>query len=204
MSYIDTTSQLATMKNATSSANYEKNKDKVGNSSMDQDTFLQLMMTQLQYQDPLSPMGNTEFLAQQAQFTQISELQKLNSNFVGYNSMLLATNQITQASSMIGKEVEAIDPDDSNKTMTGIVEEVKFSADGITLLINGKEVSSDLVTSIKSDGTKAGTGDSSENNSTTSTDATSFADSFIDSILNNPKLKSAFNTALDTLVEKFL
>lgn len=42
------------------------------------DDFLKLLVTQLQYQDPLEPMDNTAFIAQTAQFTALEQMQNLN------------------------------------------------------------------------------------------------------------------------------
>ena len=52
------------------------------------DAFLQLLITQLRYQDPLSPMENEAFLAQLAQFSSLEQMQQLNANFT--SSMALA------------------------------------------------------------------------------------------------------------------
>ena len=54
---------------------------------MGQDAFLLLMMEQLKYQDPLAPVGNTEFLAQQAAFTQVSAVPLLHAD--GHGCMFL-------------------------------------------------------------------------------------------------------------------
>jgi flagellar hook assembly protein FlgD len=40
-----------------------------------------LNSTQMKNQDPMKPMDSSQMLSQQAQFTQISELQKLNKSF---------------------------------------------------------------------------------------------------------------------------
>lgn len=45
---------------------------------MGQDAFMQLLLTQLQHQDPTSPRADGEFLAQLAQFTQLEQLQQIN------------------------------------------------------------------------------------------------------------------------------
>jgi flagellar basal-body rod modification protein FlgD len=41
------------------------------------DTFLQLLITQMQHQDPLQPQENGEFLAQLAQFSSLESLQQI-------------------------------------------------------------------------------------------------------------------------------
>ena len=55
----------------------------IGNSGLNVNTqtFLTLLVAQLQYQDPLSPQSDTEFVAQLAQMTSLEEIQKLNGSF---------------------------------------------------------------------------------------------------------------------------
>ena len=50
-------------------------------SSLDKDAFLQLLVTQMKYQDPLNPSSNTEYMSQLAQFTSLEEMENLNSTF---------------------------------------------------------------------------------------------------------------------------
>jgi len=142
MSVTDVQGTLTQIKNSTASANYEKNKASVGNSELGQDAFLQLLMTQIQNQDPLNPMDSQQFMAQQAQFTQISELQKLNKNVV-------QSNQISQASSLIGLDVSVTDPNDENKTINGVVSEAKITDSGASVVMDGKEYPLDSIISVK-------------------------------------------------------
>ena len=50
-----------------------------GSKDLGKDTFLKLLVTQLEHQDPLQPQENSEFLAQLAQFTSLESLQSIQS-----------------------------------------------------------------------------------------------------------------------------
>ena len=101
-----------------STADAYASQSKVGTTELGQDAFLRLLIEQMKNQDPLNPMDNSQMLAQNAQFTQITELQKLNSTMSTMNSM-------NQAVSLIGKEVTLVDPNDTTKTISGEVVEVR-------------------------------------------------------------------------------
>ena len=47
---------------------------------MDKESFLQLLVAQMKYQDPLEPTSNTEYISQYAQFSQVESLQSMSSN----------------------------------------------------------------------------------------------------------------------------
>ncbi len=70
------------------------------------DDFLQLLVAQLQNQDPLKPMESTEFTAQLAQFSSLEQLYNVNENLDDLGSNQLAMNN-TQTISMIGKSAWA-------------------------------------------------------------------------------------------------
>ena len=77
------------------------------------DDFLNLLVTQLKYQDPLSPMEDKEFISQMAQFTSLEQMKNMN------NSV-----QITQATSFIGKQVTWADS--QGNEVSGVVKSVKI------------------------------------------------------------------------------
>ncbi len=81
---------------------------KVGGITIDSETFLKLLVTQMQYQDPLEPQTDTQFVAQLAQMSSLEQMQSTNSSL---------TNM--QAYSMVGKYVYAQITD----TQTGTVSE---------------------------------------------------------------------------------
>ncbi|MBX2858018.1 MAG: flagellar hook assembly protein FlgD [Cellvibrionaceae bacterium] len=69
-----------------------------------QKAFLELMITQMENQDPLSPQENTEFIAQLAQFSSVEALDSLNANFDSFTNSFVA-NQALQASTLVGRSV---------------------------------------------------------------------------------------------------
>jgi len=69
-----------------------------------QDAFLQLLVTQLSNQDPLSPQENGDFIAQLAQFSSVEGIQSLNGS-VEDMATSLRSNQALQASALVGRSV---------------------------------------------------------------------------------------------------
>jgi flagellar basal-body rod modification protein FlgD len=105
--------------------------------------FIKMMITQLQNQDPLEPAKNQELLAQMSQIGQLQSATSLQESLKG----LVLQNQIGSAASLIGKTVQGLD--DDNETVTGLVNSIKVTADGVNLeLDNGQTLKLDRVTSI--------------------------------------------------------
>ena len=79
------------------------------NSALGKDAFLQLLVTQMQYQDPLDPQDNSEYLAQLAQFSALEQmtnvaeaLEKTNTLVSNMDTSVL----VGQLSSMIGQDLQ--------------------------------------------------------------------------------------------------
>jgi len=68
------------------------------------DDFLNLLITQLQNQDPLNPTDSTEFTAQLAQFSSLEQLNNVNTNLEQLQNFQASANN-SQAVSLLGKEI---------------------------------------------------------------------------------------------------
>ena len=103
--------------------------------SEDKQMFLELMVAQLRYQDPLNPADSGEFLAQSAQFTALEKMQDV-SDRVG---ALLGSQMAFGAGAMVGQQVSWIDTDGVT-THTGSISGVTFGAEGPVFDIDGTQV----------------------------------------------------------------
>lgn len=83
---------------------YQIKNESAGKKELGKNEFLNLLVAQLNNQNPLEPQGNGEFIAQLAQFSQVEGIEKLNTSMgsllTGYQS-----SQALQASSMVGRKV---------------------------------------------------------------------------------------------------
>ena len=91
--------------------------------SLDYNAFLQLLIAQMQHQDPTDPMDATEQISQLATFSQVEQTIKTNTNLEN----LIAQSSLANASSYIGKTITSAD----GKT-GGVVASIEVTADGLT------------------------------------------------------------------------
>ena len=73
--------------------------------NLGKDDFLKLLITQLSYQDPTSPMEDKEFIAQMAQFSTLEQMTSMAADFAKLTAMITGS----EASSALGKNVELAD-----------------------------------------------------------------------------------------------
>lgn len=102
------------------------------------DAFLQLLVTQMQYQDPLQPADNTEMIAQLAQFSSLEQMNNLNDKFAEFSGNLDQLNFLS-ASGMIGREVSGIDVD--GELLQGQVDGVKLIGSVVYLTVGDRQMS---------------------------------------------------------------
>jgi flagellar basal-body rod modification protein FlgD len=112
------------------------------NNELGKDAFLQLLTTQMKYQDPLNPNTDTEYIAQLATFSQLEQLQNLSA---------VTTN--SQAFSLVGKSVIMKTETTTGNTtyVTGKVDFVNMSGTKAQLSINGSLYSIDQLDSVIDD-----------------------------------------------------
>jgi flagellar basal-body rod modification protein FlgD len=99
-------------------------------SSLTLQDFLQVLLTQLQYQDPLKPTDNDQFMAQIAQFTALGQAQQTNTNI-----QILVGNQAAQQSvGLIGQTVGITTA--SGSVVTGTVSSIDLAGSTPQLVIS--------------------------------------------------------------------
>lgn len=96
-----------------------------GNNDLDKEAFLKLLITQFQYQDPLNPMDDKEFIAQLAQFSSLEQSMLTNESM---GLLIQSTDRQTTMSitNYIGKEVSAVGFGVSIED--GVASKIKYAA----------------------------------------------------------------------------
>lgn len=109
------------------------------NNGMDKDAFLQLLVAQMKYQDPLEPTSNTEYISQYATFSQVEQMQNM-----------AASMELSRASSMVGKlvTVETTNSNGETKQIQGKVEYVTYENNKAYVSIDGTLYSADDVIAV--------------------------------------------------------
>ncbi|SCX85711.1 flagellar basal-body rod modification protein FlgD [Pseudobutyrivibrio sp. AR14] len=101
-----------------------------------EEMFMKLLVAEMQYQDPLEPTDNSQYVAQLASFTQIEAIQAVQADMKNI-----------QGNSMVGKMVALID--DDNVEIHGRVDYVRTDDDGQLLAsVNNKEYPVEKIKSI--------------------------------------------------------
>ena len=123
----------------TASQTSVKNSTKSSNNGMDKEAFLQLLVAQMKYQDPLEPTSNTEYISQYAQFSQVEQMQNMS------NSM-----DLQRASALVGKEVyiKTTTSSGDTKLVQGRVDYVSYENNKAYLYINEQKYSIDDLDSV--------------------------------------------------------
>ena len=108
-------------KNGVSAAEAKKN-ETAKSSELDKEAFLQLLVTQMKYQDPLEPTDNTEYVSQLATFSELEQMTNL-----------VASSDLTRASQLVGQYVTV-----KVKNETTLEETIKGGKVDYVTVENGK------------------------------------------------------------------
>ena len=148
--YVD--GQLVTQKNQTQTTsqatNATTNEVTKGGNSLDKEAFLQLLVAQMKYQDPLEPTSNTEYISQYATFSELEQMQNVSAN-----------STLQRATELVGKEVimESQDSKGDTKQIQGYVEKVVYNGSKAYLVVDGSQYSIDDLKTVIDEDYKAGT-----------------------------------------------
>jgi flagellar basal-body rod modification protein FlgD len=71
--------------------------------SIGQEDLFKILLAQLQYQDPLEPIDNQEFIAQLAQFTDLEQSRSLNDKV----DQMLISQSVNQSVTLLGRNIQA-------------------------------------------------------------------------------------------------
>ena len=113
-----------------------------GMKTLDQGDFLKLISVQMQAQDPMNPMKDTDFIAQMANFTSLEQMKSLSASF----STFIAEQRSVDAQSFLGKSVTILSTDG---TVTGEVTDITFEDGEPRIRVGDKSYDPAMITSIK-------------------------------------------------------
>lgn len=148
-------------------ANKPSNQRQTGNSALGKDAFLQLLITQLQNQDPTNPMDDKEFIAQMAQFSSLEQMTNMTTALENL-TQLQQQSQLIEFNSFIGKDVKWHEVTDKKgedgkpivNEGTGTVVRVKYNGEGVIfVLADGKELTPSNISEVIN-GSTGSTGES--------------------------------------------
>jgi flagellar basal-body rod modification protein FlgD len=142
-------SNISGQASASVSSTSEKNKN------TSKETFLRLLIAQLEHQNPLSPIQGTEFTAQLAQFSTLEQLQTMNANF---DALVAAQEQIKglRAADLLGKTIKAQGNTVSLRQGTPPQLQYALKADSTRVTISILDNAGNLVRTIEKLGQQAG------------------------------------------------
>lgn len=119
--------QSGSMSSTTKTESAKSSEKTKGSSSLDKEAFLQLLVAQMKYQDPLEPTSNTEYISQYATFSELEQMQNMSAGMT-----------LSRAGETVGKQV-IIESTKDGKTTTvqGYVEKVVYNGSKAYLSIGG-------------------------------------------------------------------
>jgi flagellar basal-body rod modification protein FlgD len=129
-------------------SNYQAKTKQTGSNILGKDDFLKILITQLQNQDPTSPMQDREFIAQMASFSSLEQMTNMNQTMQQFLTFQTEAS-LLQQSQMIGKQVtyesETVDEEGEKvlEEKEGTVKAVLFEKGSVMLeMSDGSKITS--------------------------------------------------------------
>jgi flagellar basal-body rod modification protein FlgD len=132
---MSTTGTIATYTGTPTSTN-AAGLSKATGDSVSENQFLDLLVTQLQNQDPTQPMDDSQFVSELAQFSSLQETTNLNTTMTGYTQ----TSGLQTAASMIGATVTTNATDSNGNAISGEVTAASNANSVANVIVGGNTV----------------------------------------------------------------
>mgnify|MGYP001409922031 CR=1 FL=1 len=115
-----------------------------GTSNLTESDFLNLMVTQMENQDPTNPMSDQDMATQMAQFSTLQATTNMQTSLTNVAGL----TQLTSAANLIGQTVTTDLVDSSNNPVGGVVTAAGVSKGTLSLTVNGQQVGLSDITGI--------------------------------------------------------
>ena len=134
----------------------DSQKTRTPSATLDKDDFLQILMVQLQNQDPTSPMDDSKFVDQMTSFTNLEQVMNISEAVQSLAGNQTVMSPVLQYSHMIDKQVTYneydLDTGEIKDTITSKVTAVtQQSGYAVLELENGKSIYADAVTKVSNE-----------------------------------------------------
>ena len=116
----------------------------IGKSKLGYDEFLKLLTAEMQYQDPLEPTSNTDYVAQMATFSQLEATLSMKESLTTSSDNTIKS----MANQLVGQEVVVKDDESKTGYADGIVDYVMYDDGEIYISVNDKLYSIDKLDTI--------------------------------------------------------
>jgi len=135
---------ISSTSGSTAAATNSTNTATLPQQTLNQSDFLTLLADQMQAQDPLNPMPDTEFVSQMATFTSLQTMGTLSTNFSTFSSESVPAD----VTNYLGKTVTVPDSTQASGSATGVVSGLTFNNGTPQIIVNGQSYDPTTITAI--------------------------------------------------------
>ena len=128
---------------ATTAATTTSQSSTTAQTDFSSEAFMELLVAEMQNQDPLNPMDSKEMMDQLTQLTMVSQLEELTTVLGDQNSY-----RVTEMAGLIGRSVEWVDGD-TGEAFTGTVDHAECGVQGWTVQVGDGAIPLDWITAVR-------------------------------------------------------